>query len=120
MAISQRLDIAKRQLHSARQYLLEMLDGLEEDDWFWMPESKTTHIAWQVGHVAMAQYGLTLFRQRGRADIDSELMPGRIRKRLMKGTTPEPDRTLYASPEELIQSRNAARGSNRPPSSVDG
>ncbi len=102
MAVSQRLDIAKRQIRSAREYLLGLLEGLSEDDWFWMPDDGPTHIAWQVGHVAMAQYGLTLFRQRGRAAIDGELLPGRIRKRLMKGTTPDPDRSLYASPDEIL------------------
>ena len=49
MAVSLRLDIAKRQIDSARQYLLSLLEGLSDEDWFWMPEDQTTHIAWQVG-----------------------------------------------------------------------
>ena len=102
MAISQRLEIVKQQMHSVRQYLLGMLDGLSEDDWFWTPETPTTHIVWQVGHIAMAQYGLTLFRQRGRADIDSELMSGKSRKVFMKGTVPGSDRAVYPHPEETL------------------
>ena len=102
MAISQRLKIVKQQMHSVRQYLFGMLDGLTEEDWFWTPQTPTTHILWQVGHIAMAQYGLTLFRQRGRADIDSELMSGKCRKVFMKGTIPDSDRTAYPKPDETL------------------
>lgn len=102
MAISQRLEIVKQQMHSVRQYLYGMLDGLSEDDWFWSPQTPTTHILWQVGHIAMAQYGLTLFRQRARADIDSELMSGKARKVFMKGTVPVSDRTAYPDPNETL------------------
>ena len=63
MPISERLDIAKKHIQSAREYTLTNVQDLDVDDWFWMPESQTSHIAWQVGHLAMAQYGLTLFRQ---------------------------------------------------------
>lgn len=102
MAISQRLEIAKAQLESAREYTLEMLDGLSEEDWFAMPQLAPTNIAWQVGHIAMAQYGLTLFRQRGRAEIDSELMSGKLRKKFMKGTTPDNDRATMPAPDEIL------------------
>jgi hypothetical protein len=49
----------------------------------------------------MAQYGLTLFRQRGRAEIDAALFPSHVRKQFMKGTIPDADRTQYPSPEEI-------------------
>jgi hypothetical protein len=102
-AISERLQIAKAQIQSARDYMLSNLEGLETDDWFWMPEGGPSHIAWQVGHLAMAQYGLTLFRQRGRADIDTQLMSGKFRKRFMKGTTPNPDRENHPQPNEILE-----------------
>lgn len=102
MAVSERLEIVKRQIASARGYLQGMLDGLDEDQWFWTPQQFPTHIAWQVGHVAVAQYGLTLFRQRGRADVDSELMTGSQRKLFMKGTTPDGDRAVYPSREVIL------------------
>lgn len=103
MAVSERLEIAKRQMQSAREYMLGMLDGLTEDDWFWVPESGLqTHVAWQVGHIAMAQYGLALFRQRGRQEVDSELMPGKIRKLFMKGTTPKNDRDSHPDSKAIL------------------
>jgi hypothetical protein len=74
VGISERLQIVWRQIEFARNYSLTLLDDLTDDNWFWSPPNFTTHIAWQVGHLAMAQYGLALFRQRGRAEVDSELM----------------------------------------------
>ena len=103
MAISERLEIAKQQLGSARGYTLIMLEGLSEDDWYAMPESAPSHIAWQVGHLAMAQYGLTLFRQRGRAEVDTKLMSGKFRKNFMKGTTPNSERASLPSRDEIME-----------------
>ena len=105
-----RIGVALNLLASARQYLDSMLEGLTDDDWFWVPssgvgsnaiESYCSHIAWQVGHIAMAEYGLMLFRQRGRAEIDLELMPGSFRKRFAKGSSPTEDRAGYPSPEAI-------------------
>jgi len=63
----------------------------------------TTHIAWQAGHLAMAQYGLCLFRQRGRESADTELMSSKFRKLFMKGTTASLDIESHPTPEEIIQ-----------------
>lgn len=101
MSISPRLELVRLHLRSAREYLLTLLEDLQPDDWFWMPPGEVTHIAWQAGHLAMAQYGLCLFRQRGRQEVDSELMSGAFRKRFMKGTTPSTDRAGHPQPEEI-------------------
>lgn len=103
MAISERLEIAKQQIASSRDYMLGMLDGLSEQDWFTIPENAPSHIAWQVGHLAMAQYGLTLFRQRGRAEVDTKLMSGKFRKKFMKGTTPDSELTNVTSRDEIME-----------------
>ena len=106
MPISERLEIAKKHIQSAREYTLFNLQELETDDWFWMPDGLTTHIAWQVGHLAMAQYGLTLFRQRGRSTDDKQLMSAQFRKRFMKGTTANPDRNEHPQPDEIMEVLN--------------
>ncbi|MCH2181888.1 MAG: DinB family protein [Mariniblastus sp.] len=106
MAISERLEIAKRNIVSAREYTLTLLEGLSDEQWFWTPEPAVSHIAWQVGHLAMAQYGLTLFRQRGRSEIDGSLIPNRFRKRVMKGTQPEAEPESYLPPDEILQVLN--------------
>jgi len=102
MALSERLEIARLHIQSSRDYLMTLLDGLDQADWTWMPEPPVSHIAWQVGHLAMAQYGLCLFRQRGRADVDSELMSGAFRKKFMKGTQPVAGAVSYPPSEEIL------------------
>jgi len=101
--ISPRLQIAWRQIEFASRYTRTLLDDLTDNEWFWSPESLSTHIAWQVGHIAISIYGLTLFRQRGRAEVDAELMSGKFRKLFMKGTQPTSKRDDYPSPQEILE-----------------
>ncbi len=102
-AVSERLGIAIRHIEFARKYSTSLLTDLEDDDWFWSPDQFTTHIAWQVGHLAMSEYGLTLFRQRGRnLEVDSQLMSSKFRKLFMRGTKPLADRDAYPAPSEIL------------------
>jgi hypothetical protein len=80
-----------------------LLADIEPDDWFTIPSGCVTHLAWQVGHLAMAQYGLCLFRIRGRQPIDTELMTSAFRKKYSKGTTPDSDPANNPSPAEILQ-----------------
>ena len=103
-SVSLRLQIAIRNIEFARKFSTTLFEDLSEDEWFWVPENYPTHIAWQVGHLAMSQYGLTLFRQRGRdLDVDNELMSSKFRKRFMRGTTPLIDREKHPSRDEILQ-----------------
>ena len=79
---------ALKQIEFARSYTLSLLADIAADEWFVMPAGCTTHVAWQVGHLAMAEYGLCLFRQRGRAEIDTTLMTSSFRKAFSRGTIP--------------------------------
>jgi uncharacterized damage-inducible protein DinB len=51
----------------------------------------------------MAQYGLVLFRQRGRQLADSDLMSSRFRKTFSKGSLPDPTADNNPSPEEILK-----------------
>jgi len=95
-------DVAIGQMRFTREYLLGLLEGVSAEQWNVIPPGSTSHIAWQVGHLAVAQYGLMLFRQRGRAEGDIELMPGWLRKNFGKGTQPSPDPTANPSRDELL------------------
>jgi hypothetical protein len=95
------LQIALAQIEFARGYLLGTLEGIDEADWFAMPAGAPTHLAWQLGHVAMAEYGLCLFRPRGRQPIDLELMSSSFRKLFSRGSVPLADATKYPSPAEI-------------------
>jgi hypothetical protein len=101
--LSDRLQIALRRIEFTRRYTLAMLEDLTDEEWFWMPEAYATHIAWQVGHIAMSHYGLTLFMQRGRAEVDSSLMSGKFRKLFMKGTSAKPGPDGHPSPSEILE-----------------
>lgn len=96
-----RLQIALAQIQFAREYTLSLLTDVGEADWFRMPSGIGTHLAWQVGHLAMAQYGLALFRQRGRAPEDAELMSARFRKQFSRGSAPESDPAKNPTPAEI-------------------
>jgi len=101
MSSPSQLETALRRIETAREYTLTLLADLEESDWFWQPQGYTTHLAWQVGHLAMAQYGLALFRQRGRQPADLELMSGRFRKQFSRGSQPSPSAEDYPSITEI-------------------
>jgi hypothetical protein len=93
--------LALQQIEFARAYTLSILSEIDESQWFAMPPGCPTHVAWQVGHLAMAQYGLCLFRMRGRQEIDLELMTSGFRKLFSRGTTPDPDPAKYPSIVEI-------------------
>jgi uncharacterized damage-inducible protein DinB len=97
------LQLAIRQIEFARSYTATLLDGLSDDDWFRQPSEGITNIAWQVGHLAMAEYGLCLFRLRGRRAEDLDLMSGKFRKQFSKGSQPAPEPAHNPTPDELRQ-----------------
>lgn len=96
-------DIAVKQIQFAREYTQSLLADIADEDWFRIPSGISTHIAWQVGHLAMAQYGLCLFRQRGRSEVDKDLMPSSFRKAFARGSEPSPDQTIYPSIADIRQ-----------------
>ena len=83
-----RLQIAVERIERARRYTQQFLAGLTPDEWFWHPAEFTTHVAWQVGHLAVAQYNLCLRRVRGRAEADEAFMPEAFFARFKFGSQP--------------------------------
>src|SRR6187401_3155698 len=95
------LQLAIQQSEFARNYTLSLLADIAAEEWFTFPSSCSTHVAWQVGHLAMAEYGLCLFRQRGRSEVDLTLMTSSFRKAFSRGTIPEPDPAKNPSVAEI-------------------
>ena len=95
------LEIATKQIEFARQYNLGLLEDIDEADWFRQPNRTVTHIAWQAAHLAIAQYGLALFRIRGRQETDNDLVPSSFRKQYGKGSSPDPEPNNNATPAEI-------------------
>ena len=90
------------QMEFARKYTLGLLADVPEELWQREPQGTPTHFAWQIGHLAVAQYGLMLFRQRGRAEGDVELMPGWFRKRYSRGTKPSDDPSPHPDRQTML------------------
>jgi len=93
--------IALERLQFVRQYTLPMLADLKPDDWFRMPVAGVTHIAWQVGHLAIAQYGMSMRYIRGRLPGDEELIPREYVGLFGRGSVVDADAAKYPSPAQL-------------------
>lgn len=101
MPTAESLDLARKQVDFARGQTRLLLADIDDADWFRQPAGAGTHVGWQVGHLAMAEYGLCLFRIRGRRLEDTELMSGRFRKQFSRGTKPDPDPANNPTPAEI-------------------
>jgi DinB superfamily len=88
MSTPARLESAIDRLRRSRVYTRQFLPDLAPDEWFWSPPEFTTHVAWQVGHLAVAQYNLCLRRLRGRTADDESLIPDRFIDAFKLGSKP--------------------------------
>lgn len=97
------LESAVAQIQFARNYTLELLGATPEKDWFVIPDGLPTNLAWQVGHLAVSQYGLLMFRIRGRDPADLDLIPGRFRKAYSRQSTPSDSQEKQPTAKELLE-----------------
>ncbi len=95
------LAAALQEIAFARRYTVRLLDDFHADEWFRMPHEGITHVAWQVGHLAFAQYRLPLLRMRGPRPDDAALIAPAFLAQFGADTVPERDPTRYPSPAEI-------------------
>jgi DinB superfamily len=69
-----RLQEALDQIDFARRYTRERIVTVPLAQWFTIPPNGVTNMAWQVGHLAFAQYRLCLLRLRPRTLEDEALV----------------------------------------------
>jgi hypothetical protein len=96
-----RLDLLVDQIRSARAYTTGLLGTIEPHDWFRQPAEGVTHIAWQVGHLAFAQYKLLLERFRGSRSDDARLISAGFLATFARGTVPHSDLSRYPPLAEI-------------------
>src|SRR4051812_45176589 len=89
------------QLRQVRRYTLSRLEPIPVGEWFRMPAEGVTHVAWQVGHIATAQYRLCLVRTRGPRPEDEQLIPQAFVKQFVYGSVVDPDPSKYPTPAEI-------------------
>ncbi len=100
-------DNALASMRMARDYTNNLLVDVKEDEWFRMPTEGVTHLAWQMGHLAIAQYTLAIFRLRGTVPSDAELIPSAYAKLFGRSSVPDPDPAIYPPVDEIRARFNA-------------
>jgi hypothetical protein len=96
-----RVQTALTNIVFARKYTLRFLDALPVADWFRMPPGGVTHVAWQVGHLAFAQYRLVLDRVRGPKPDDANLIGESFLKTFGRDSVADPDPARYPTAAEI-------------------
>ena len=96
-----RLSSAIEQIEKCRSYTLRLVESIGPNDWFRRPPGGVTHIAWQVGHLAMAEYRLCLDRVRGPRPEDAGLVSDEFLAKFGRESVPDPDPSNYPTPAEI-------------------
>ena len=97
------------QLERTRVLSLQMIERVPHDRWFDMPTG-VTHVAWNVGHMAIAEYFLGLVFVRGAKEEDAELISPAYAELFGYGSVPVADASLYPTPSELLATLDAVHG----------
>ncbi|MAE65206.1 MAG: hypothetical protein CMJ18_13125 [Phycisphaeraceae bacterium] len=95
------LELVTNQVRTARGYTRSLLKHTDEATWFDMPSGVSSHVAWQVGHLATAQFFLLCDRVRGRRDEDDQLITKDFMKLFTRGSVADADRTIYPQASEI-------------------
>ncbi|MCP4777949.1 MAG: DinB family protein [Planctomycetaceae bacterium] len=89
------------QLKRTRVLSLQMIERVPHAQWFEMP-SGVTHVAWNVGHMAIAEYFLGLVFVRGARESDREFIPESYVELFGYGSVATSDSNVYPSPTEIL------------------
>ena len=95
-----RLSLAIGQITFARDYAIGLLDEIPISDWFRQPAGGVSHVAWQVGHLAIAQYRLALWRIRDKRSEDDSLVPPKFVEMFGYGSVPDYRRNKTSGAED--------------------
>lgn len=97
-----RLKPALEQIEFARGYALRVLDSIPHDLWFEFPPGSPSHVGWQAGHLAIAQYRLGIERIRGKRETDERFFPVRYLELFGKDSVPSQNGGQYPRPAEIL------------------
>lgn len=96
-----RLEAALAGLNGARMYTMGLLANVKDEDWFRMPPAGVSHVGWQAGHIAVAQFTLACVRIRGEQPKDDDIRPEAWRSLFGRNSNPVDDPAKYPSPNEI-------------------
>ena len=87
----------------ARGYTVDLLGTIPDGDWFVMPAGCPSHVAWQVGHLAVAEARLVVERIGGRTTVGGGVLPAEFLPLFARESVPDADAARYPSPGEIRQ-----------------
>jgi hypothetical protein len=96
-----RLQLAIEQIVFARNYTIGLLNQTPAADWLRQPPGGVSHVGWQVGHLAFAEYRLALWRIRGRQPQDDALFSQEFVRRFGPNSVPDADPANHPAPAEI-------------------
>jgi hypothetical protein len=96
-----RLQLAIDQIVFARNYTLGLPDQTPTADWLQQPPGGVSHIGWQVGHLAFAEYRLALWRIHGQRPEDDALFSREFVDQFGANSAPHADAARYPAPAEI-------------------
>lgn len=96
-----RLELCLKQIDDTRQYTKMLLAKIDDKDWYTIPTGHATNVAWQVGHLIMAEYRLTIARVFGTSPEHEQWYPTPYLTRFGKGSEASSDPAQNPSIEEL-------------------
>ncbi len=88
-------------IEAARRRVKGFTNDLTPAEWFWHPAEFTTHVAWQIGHLAVSQYNLCLRRLRGRTKEDEALVSDEFIEFFRLGSEPKAGAENYPPIAEI-------------------
>ncbi|MCA8999760.1 MAG: DinB family protein [Planctomycetaceae bacterium] len=97
-----RLNELIARLDFARAYNLKFVEGISETDWYRFAEGNVTHLAWQFGHLAVAEYRLIMGRVVGEERATCEILPSSYSELFGKGSIPREVTGEHPRRDELL------------------
>ena len=94
----------------ARRYALDLIKDVPDSEWFRQPHEGVTHLAWQIAHLAVAEFALAIGRLREETPADQELLPLAFRTQFGKGSFPDPHPQNNPTPAEIRRIAAAVHG----------
>jgi len=88
-------------LERTRVLSQQMIARVPHEEWFEMPMG-ITHVAWNVGHMAVAEYFLGLVFIRGIREGDAAIIPESYSDLFGYGSTVSGDASIYPTPGEIL------------------
>lgn len=98
------------ELHRVRDYSNKIIHNIDPRDWFRKP-GDITHVAWQVGHLAVAEYGLGLKRIAEDHSNHEVPIPESYFTLFGKGSLPDDHSSTYPDPDHILSVFNTVHQS---------